>query len=485
LFLPYLLSLVLTQSSDNLTLYADPENAGQASDFTVLLNEKEAFVYDSPVGAFINFEATSEVEVKIKSEVEAKWVDLRPKSKGIHPDLKDGVISFWVTPPINLSLEINGDIKRPLFIFANNPSVDKPDPNDPDVHYFEAGKIYDLGPVTLNDNDEVYIEGGAVVKGSFKAENAKSVRIHGRGIIDGTNVRGEEDYREAVKNYRTWRRLIHFKNCYNSEVEGVILLNSNTWNIVPDNSVNVDIDNIKILCGNPSDDGIDILRSSKVNIRNSFIRSKDDCIALKTLFEAESNIIFQDIRVENCVLWSAEWGNGIEIGFETLTDVIQNATFSDCDIIHVEGGAAFSIHNSDYATVRNITFENIRVEDARDKLIDLAIFMSLFSRDNPYEIDEFYAHHYLKGTWANVVDLTDEQKLEFSAGRGNIRDIKFTDIEVEGHFPFSVINGYDPTHKINEVRIENLIINGQKMEDIKQARIYTKFAENISFNHSK
>ena len=465
------------------TVYPFPQGLEPAKDFSVSVNNQPAFVYDSPVGALAHFESTETVTVIITvTELDVKRVDIRPLKYNIQYTLQGRKIILQVPPGVNLSVELNGNLKRPIFLVSNLPDKAIPNRNASNVRYFQAGRIYEVGPVLLKDNEQVYIEGGAIVKGSFKADHARNVSIRGYGIIDGTNVRGEEEYREAVKNYRSWRKLIHFLNCENVTLENVILLNSNTWNVVPDNSHGVLINNIKILCGNPSDDGIDILQSSNVTIKNSFIRSKDDCIAFKSLLETRPDRGIRDVTVENCTLWSAEWGNALEIGFETLTASIENVTFKDCTVIHEEGGAVFSMHNADYAVIRKISYENIVVEDASDKLFDLAIFVSLFSKDNPYDVDEFRKNHYQPGPWSNVLKLSPDARRSFSDGRGQIDGVVFKDIRVYGKFPYSIIAGYDSTHVVKNVRFSNLRVNENHIKDTASGKISVEFAHNVVFD---
>ena len=484
LLLPAVACAALVHSAGlaSVEIYPFPHGVGPAKDFVVTVNGRETFVYDSPVGAFVVFGASAAVEVKIKlTDLDVKHVDVRPLQHGITPAIFASTVTVQVPVAASLSVEFNGNLKRPLFIFANVPGGQKPDPASPGVRYFRGGSVYSVGEVELKDNDEVYVEGGAIVKGSFRATGARNVVIHGPGIIDGTGVRGEEDYRVAVKNYRHWRNLVHFVDSERVRVEDVVLFNSNTWNIVPDRSSHVTIDRVKILCGNPSDDGIDILQSSDVTIRNSFIRSKDDCIAIKSLFETHPEKRTARVRVEDCVFWSAEWGNALEIGFETLSPVIEDVAFRNCSVIHKEGGAVFSIHNTDYASVKNIRYENIEVEDAHDKLIDLGIFVSLFSKDNPYDVDEFRQSHSLPGVWNNALRIPPGQEKFFSAGRGQIGNISFDGIRVHGNFPFSVINGYDDDHLVNGVSIRNFEVNGQAIERVEDAKLYLKFSGGIRF----
>jgi polygalacturonase len=65
-------------------------------------------------------------------------------------------------------------------------------------------------------------------------------------------------------------------------MEGITVYNCKTWDIVPVLCNNVKINNIKIVSDNGSDDGIDIVSTKNVIVSNSFIHTKDDCIAVKS-----------------------------------------------------------------------------------------------------------------------------------------------------------------------------------------------------------
>lgn len=77
----------------------------------------------------------------------------------------------------------------------------------------------------------------------------------------------------------------------------------------------------------------------------------------------------RDIKVRRCVLWNAEPGNALEIGYELRCNEVSDVVFEDCDIIHCEyegnqSGGVLTIHNADRAKVHNVRYENIRIEDA-------------------------------------------------------------------------------------------------------------------------
>jgi polygalacturonase len=123
------------------------------------------------------------------------------------------------------------------------------------VHYFEAGKVYTLGIIEVTSGETVYIEGGAVVYGMIHAEKASDIRIAGRGILEGSRNR---EYQKG-----SWRRFVEMKDCKNVHIEGITLINSPTWQIVPINCENVSVSNVKIVSNNGGDDGIDVVRSRK------------------------------------------------------------------------------------------------------------------------------------------------------------------------------------------------------------------------------
>jgi hypothetical protein len=349
------------------------------------------------------------------------------------------------------------------------------------VIYFEGGKIHYPGIINLQSNQTIYIEGGAVVVGVIKANGVKNIAVKGRGILDGTfNNRLNDSLLKAfhgdtalLRNMKgTYHRFLEFTNCENVAVEGVTLHNSTTWQVLPINCTNVKIDNIKIISDQASDDGIDIVRSRKVTISKSFIRTKDDCVVVKAHLDYPKEVAVDGVLVETCVFWNALWGNALEIGFELNAAEVKNITFRNCDIIHVEAGAAISIHNAGRGHVRNIAFENIRIEDARQKLFDLAIFRSQYSEDGTQDPEE-RRRLYLNGTWDGVLTVPAARRNHHAQFRGRISDVLLKDIQiVDGLFPFSVFYGFDANHNIRNVTIQNLTVRGKKINTLSGAKLY-------------
>jgi hypothetical protein len=129
--------------------------------------------------------------------------------------------------------------------------------------------------------------------------------------------------------------------------------------------------------------------------------------------------------------------------------------------------------------VEKIRFENIRVEDATQKLFDLAIFLSQYSIDRPDSREE-REKRYLNGAWDGVLSVGPENREYHSRYRGYIRDIIFKDINVvDGLFPFSLFCGFDEMHQVENVTIDNLVVHGRKITTPEDAKVHMEFTRNL------
>jgi len=456
--------------------YPAPDGADQADDLAVKIDGKEIFVYDSQVAAFAYFSFNGKVTVSVIADRDVDKVDIRPKSHGIVYSIKGKAINFQLDRPCNLSVEINGDIKRPIFVFANPLEKNPPNLGDENVRYFESGKIHEAGEINVSNGQTVYIAGGAIVRGRIRAEEAENARVIGRGILDGSG-----------RDYKT--QMIKLSKCSDVELNGIIVLNSYGWTVVPVKSDDIKITNVKIIGWRDNDDGVDIVGCKNLTIESCFFRTKDDCIAVKAspgyFEEGESGLRNVDgVRVLNSVLWNAEWGNAMEIGFELQTKSISDVFFKNCDIIHVERGGTFTIHNGDFAMVENISFEDIRVEDSRDKLIELRVGLSIYSADCPWELHRKNPNRKRSplGQWIPAEAVKEG---EHAGHRGHIRNIHFNNIAVTGpNLPKSYIIGYDDAHSVENVVVENLHFNGKRILNAEAGSFTIEKAKNVRFVES-
>lgn len=101
-------------------------------------------------------------------------------------------------------------------------------------------------------------------------------------------------------------------------------------------------------------DGIDIQNSQKVRVKNCFVETHDDGIAVAS----PKDELVDDVLVENCTLSSDS--AAIKFGTGSLAD-IKNVTFRNVTL-RKSRNAGIRIVNLDGGTFQNINFENITME---------------------------------------------------------------------------------------------------------------------------
>jgi hypothetical protein len=413
--------------------------------------------------SIISFDFSGSVDVSItynRGNIESTRI--RPLSYSITPTVKSNTITFSLSQPHNISVEVNGDIFHNLQIFANPVEVARPDPNDPNVIYYGPG-IHQVGRVTVPSGKTVYLAGGALVEGSFNVNHAENVHIVGRGILyqpntalptavrsnqprpqsvppqagaaqqPGTTLQQGVTSQPAVRGTRRDAIVIEYSK--NVEVDGIIEV-PNTYSVLIGQSQNVAIRNIKSISAGENNDGIDVFTSSDVVVDGVFMRNADDNIAIyghRWNYYGDTT----NVTVQNSTLW-AEVAHPILVGTHgdsASPDTLENIKFFNIDILdqrepQLNYQGCMSLNAGDSNLIRNVQFENIRVEDFREgQLVNLRVF---FNKD-----------------------------YNTSPGRG-IENVLFKDIVYNGtHANPSIIAGYDDSREIKNIVFETLKINGR------------------------
>ena len=122
-------------------LYEGPPELRQAIDYQIQVNNKPLHIYNTAVNfnrtwtkdpriektpmAYFDFEGTVKIDIK-SMETKVENVVVRPLSLGIKPMIKGDTISFELDQPANLTIEVNGKIKRAIHLFANPLEKDAP-----------------------------------------------------------------------------------------------------------------------------------------------------------------------------------------------------------------------------------------------------------------------------------------------------------------------------------------------------------------------
>lgn len=309
-------------------------------------------VNQTETASFVNIISNEKVDVKVVIKKDYNKVSLRPFSKGIEISDNDGNVYFTLEKEGQFVLSTD-DLHGCLYIFNSKPIECKAPESV--THYFGAG-VHMPGKIVLKDNESIYVDKDALVFGCIYAENAKNIRIFGNGIFDDSS-----EERICTHCYEPFANgNIKFYDCENVSVEGVLFRNSAIWCVNIFHCFNVTIDNIKVFGQwRYNTDGVDIVNSKNITLKNSFIHSFDDAVTIKGIdrYITTNN---ENILTDNCVLW-CDWGKTCEIGLETACREYKNIVFRNCDIIRA-GNTALDIQNGDCAEVSDIIFENINVE---------------------------------------------------------------------------------------------------------------------------
>lgn len=438
-------SFVNQAVSDSVIYYNYPRISPKSTDYKVWVNGKEVFVYNTSAAPFAAFSCRGTVNIKIQMPNASENVTISPYRNGIKPVVDGKYVTFELSKPMSVVLKI--DNFPQLFIYANPIKANPVQQGDSTVRYFKGGQVYEVGKMKIKDNETLYIEGGAIVRGCIMASGAKNVHITGYGILDGSY------YRKGIDEQKS----ILLANCKNSIIEDIIMIEPSSWMIVLGGCQNVMVKNVKELGAVSSSDGLDIVGSKSIKVENCCFRNGDDCIAIKALDMNKYGNFSQDVvdvEVSGCSLLSYNGAGAFEIGHELRTSKVTNVRYHDCDILGVHGfGSAFGIHNSDSAIISNISYENINVEHYYDKLIDMRIIKSRYSHDQQ---------------------------------RGKAHDIYFKNINISVSpanpgYSVSLIGGYDAEHKIKNVVFDNFRLNNVKVVNADQLDLFTKQAADIKF----
>ena len=422
-------------------------------------------IEQTELAGFAFWDMSGPVKVEVVSRRAVQSVVVRPASRGIRPAIDGDRITLTLERPGPLVVEVNG-MHHVLHLLPSRPEQDAPAPGTPGVRYFGPG-VHRPGKIELQSNESVYIAGGAVVYGSIQARGASNLRIAGRGILDQSPfARGE-----AGGAVRLW-------GCSQVSVEGIVMRDPDVWCCSLFGCRDVMIDGVKLVgLWRYNADGIDVCNSQNVEVRNCFVRAFDDALVIKGLKFREQSFDdrpVRNVRFHRCVVW-CDWGRAMEIGAETCAPEIADVVFADCDIVRTTH-IAMDIQHGDRAAVRNIRFENIRVE------IDAWNPRPRLQRSREERYQAVQKDRYCPRLLEIVIRKNNYSKDE---QRGTVRDVVYKDITVASpHNPPSSFRGFDDEHTVEGVTIANLQFNGRLIGSAKQAGLNIEpHVDRVQFTH--
>ena len=380
-------------------------------------------------------------DVKVVSNEDIEW------------NVKDNSLTIKAKGPFKVVIEPKGRI-RPLILFADRPEKKKP--SGEAVRYFAPG-VHDVGVLSVTDNQVVYLEEGAVVNGAILA-NGKNIMICGRGILSGASYPRLQGPCES---------LLLADRCTDLVIRDVTFIAPWWWSVYLVNCDRVLLDNIKILNSNMiNDDGVDIANSRNVTVRDSFIRTQDDVIAVKGM--DPDGLPCENILIEDCMLWN-DWANVFRIGYECDTPYMKNIVVRNCDIVHYAfrykeperfwANTIFFLQPSNNMLISDLLFEDIRVHADGPFVFlkassDICVGPAILGLQ-----PQNYSHVY------SIADLT---KYKYPAG-GSLKDVVFKNISIEGDPSVSrgdiYIKGRSEKESIGTMTFENVTFFGKPVNE--------------------
>jgi len=426
--------------------------------YSVIAGETEHLVFPTDEAHICAFGASESVSVYVRKEgVTPSSVSIRPSAKNYSYSIEGDRIKFNLSPYDRVSVEINGDIDNPLFIFVNPFETNKPSKTDSKVKYFSAG-YYNSAHSGINLTNTgkkvLYLEGGAVVKTNIAATDDSDIEIRGYGIIDarGTTTMG-----------------MNLTRTSGIDISGITLVNSSSSSTRFTECSDITCDNYKVVAtestihkSGAENDAFDFFGCHDVKVSRCFGYCHDDVyiIASKSLSRGFGGPTYGYL-FSDCIGWNVKAGNTFEIGYATALDV-SDVTFKDSYSIHSNNNrvavsqftkGAMAIHSCSYGTVRDVTFENIHIEDPYCYTTVLEI------KKSPFD------------------SLPDYQG-------GHIKNITFKDIFISHDGPdHSIFKGRDSEHSIDGVQFTNYNLAGKRAQSMEEAGIVSYAnSYNISFD---
>ncbi len=379
--------------------YPSPPGLATSPDFSLKANGKTIWVeriYNDPEKidytvygskemedlSVASFSCSGQTTIEIETSEKIDSFLIRPRSRRIAAKAKGNKITFTIQGPQKLYLEINN--LPHLAIFANPLEVGPPKAGDSNVLYFGPGN-HEVGQIDLQNNQTIYIEGGAIVHADVRGKDLQNVTIKGRGILQGN---------------------VKISGTSNLRVSGIFIRNSKGWTNTLTDCRNSSYRNVKVFGYGAvwGLDGINPVSCRNFTIDDCFMRCRDDCVAIKSM---DYHLQVDSIAVTNCVMVGWSCSDGITLGFELNGGPVQNVLVKNCDILYARGGgrteghAGFSIVCDGPAWVKNIRYEDIRVEEQVEfkNLEFIVTDGTLYGDDPPGHIQGVYLNNI---SWENT-----------------------------------------------------------------------------------
>lgn len=418
-----------------------PSGLPRSTTWNVRVDGVEVPVIRTARGDFVQWTATGPVTVEAFATGNLADAVLRPRRLGIRPDVGNGRAAFRMPERSRALLEASG---LPLLhVFSET----APPPAPPGARVLPAGTLLTQNLFELAEGTCLWLERGAVLGAHVRATGA-GVVLGGGGLITGANLPGGGHHVVA-------------DGCPGFAIRDLTVVDPGGWSVVLGACDGAVVEDLRVLSpgSGSGTDGLDLVGSSNVRVRRSYLVSGDDAIVVKAFRASVSKNTdwarpVSDIVAEGCIVGTFG-GHGMEIGHELTVASVEDVTFRDIDVMFAhQFGAPFGIHDGDRAAVRRVRFERIRVEHCYHQILDLRVMKSRYSRDSE---------------------------------RGSIANVAFTDIDWwttpynEG-YTLGAIAGFDPAHRVDGVRFTRFRKDGVAAASADDLDLLFRHADRVVFD---
>jgi hypothetical protein len=444
------LSMMISCNRATVTVYPAPPGLQTSPDIKLTVNDNPVWVervgsklekFEHNLGLYggrkmedmdvAGFAFEGKVKLRITTNEKIEKFTIRPKSLNIKAEAGDNEISFSLDAPRKLYIEIN-DLPH-LALFADAPEENPLNEDSEGITYFGPGE-HRPGKIVLTSNQTIYIAAGSIVYANITGQNLSDVTIRGRGMLQGT---------------------VRISGTTNLHVSDIFIKNTRGWTNTLTNCRNGSYRNVKVFGfeGIYSTDGINPVSSKNFTIDNCFMRCRDDCVAIKS---PNYDLSVDSVYVTNCVMVGWSCSDGVTLGFELNGGPVQNVVVKNCDILYARGGgrteghSAFSIVCDGPASVENILFEDIRVEEQIEfKNLELIVTPGTYYGDDP---------------------------------PGHIKNVKMKNVSWENATKPFIISGFSAENRVENITFENCTVGGKALSSLSDADFrINEFTENIIF----
>jgi hypothetical protein len=244
--------------------------------------------------------------------------------------------------------------------------------------------VYRVGNVRLKSNMSLYLEGGAVLLFSGRAEDytvnarkasqnrnltwwiytdsgAHDIKLYGRGVLDGNG-------KYATETGKIGNNILAVFHTRHFTLDGPVIRESGSWAVIPVRSKHLVFRNFKLFnrFDMGENDGIDVMECEDVLVQHAIGIALDDPFSTKTWQQntdlcrnwpgqpqPQKNIMFNDL-----LSWTYCYAYKIGQG---VMQPQTNITFKNCVVYDAAVGIGIH-HKWGTSYVRDVLFDNIEIE---------------------------------------------------------------------------------------------------------------------------